>query len=259
MNSSQETKQKRSVNYGDVFRIGNHIVACGDARDVELVRRAIGNEKIKAVITDPPYGVKLVEGKEGISKLHVGKKILNDDIASEPEYEKFTEGWLAPVLPHLAPKNAFYIFNGDTMIFALREGMARAEVKFSQLLIWVKSQPVMGRKDYFPAHELIAYGWHGTHEFMKSKDKSILFYPKPAKNVFHPTQKPVGLIRRLILNSTAIGDVAYDSFAGSGTLGVAAEETKRKSILIERDEEYCEIILRRLENLTNLKAEKTYK
>ena len=68
--------------------------------------------------------------------------------------------------------------------------------------------------------------------------------------------KPVDLIRRLVLNATEIGDMVYDSCAGSGTLGVAAEQTKRSSIMIERDEEYCQTIIDRMEKLFGLKAEK---
>ncbi len=251
-----EQKQKRSVKYGDVFQVGNHVVACGDSRDAELVRRVIDKNKIKLVLCDVPYGVSYTENKAGFSKVNIDKAVLNDNISSESEYAKFTEAWIAPLLPHLEPKNSFYVFSGDTMLFPLREGMKRAGVKFAQLLIWIKSQAAMGRRDYLPAHELILFGWHGTHEFMKSKDKSLLFHPKPAKNMLHPTQKPVGLIRRLVLNSTAIGDLVYDGFAGSGTTGVAAEQTKRKSILIELDAEYCATILKRLEDVTRAKVEK---
>ncbi len=250
------TKQKNSINYGDIFRIGNHLLACGDARDQELVDRLVGSLKIKAAIVDCPYGVQFVENKAGFSKLKVPKKILNDDIDSEPEYAKFTEEWLKPIIPHLERKNSFYIFNADTMLFALREGMKRAGVKFSQLLIWVKSQPVIGRRDYLPQHELVIYGWYGAHDFKKSKDKSLLFYPKPSKNPLHPTQKPVGLLRRLILNSTGVGDVVYDCFAGVSSLGIACEQTKRSSILIELDSDYCLASISRFQKLFGIKAER---
>lgn len=238
---------------GDIFRIGNHIVACGDARDAAFVDRVIGTTKIRAVIVDPPYGVKIVESKEGFSKIRKPKKIWNDDITSESEYVQFTKDWIAPVLSHLAAKNAFYIFNSDFMIFALREGMQRAGIHFSQLLLWLKNNVVIGRKDYLPQFELIAYGWYGKHEFRKAKDKSVLWFPKPAKSPLHPTMKPVGLVRRLILNSTAIGDAVYDGCAGSGTVAVAAEQIKRSSVLIERDEEYCQTILSRMEKSFGLK------
>jgi DNA modification methylase len=243
---------------GDIFKIGNHIVACGDSCDKVFVDRVIGDRKIVAVIADVPYGIKAVESKEGFGHLSVPKAILNDDITDEAAYAAFTESWIAPLLPHLERKNAFYIFNADPMIFALREGMQKAGVRFSQLLIWAKTQAIIGRKDYSPQHELIAYGWYGVHEFRKSNDKSLIVYPKPAKNALHPTQKPAGLIRRLVLNSTKIGDVTFDGFAGSGTLGIAAEQTKRSSILIERDEEYVATILARFKKLFGFKAERIH-
>jgi site-specific DNA-methyltransferase (adenine-specific) len=248
-------KSTNKIVYGSVFRVGNHIVACGDARDQEFVNRVVGKIKIKAAIVDPPYGVKLVESKIGFSAIKKPKKILNDDITNESQYAEFTKGWIVPLLPHLTTKNSFYIFNSDLMLFALRAAMEHTNVHFSQMLLWVKNHAPIGRKDYLPQFEIIAYGWYGTHEFRKAKDKSILYFPKPNKSPLHPTQKPVSLIRRLILNSTGIGDVVYDCFAGSGTTGIAAEQTKRSSILIERDEEYIRTILDRFARI-DLPAEK---
>lgn len=250
------TMKKNNTGYGDTFKVGNHIVACGDARDAAFVNCVIGTRKIKLICEDPPYGVMAVELKAGFSHLKMNKKILNDDIVSESQYVQFIKDSLAPVVPHLATKNAAYIFNSDKMIFALREGMERSGIHFSQLLVWVKNHSVIGRKDYLPAHELIAYGWHGTHEFKKVKDRSVLFYPKPSRSPLHPTQKPIGLLRHLILNSTSVNDVIYDAFAGSGSTGVAAEQTQRSAILIERDEAYVQTILSRMEKLFGLKAER---
>jgi site-specific DNA-methyltransferase (adenine-specific) len=239
-----------------MFRLGNHLLACGDAQDTALVDRLVGKAKIKLICTDPPYGVLVVESKEGFSPLKVNKKILNDDIVSESQYTQFTKDWLMPVIPHLATKNAVYIFNSDKMLFALREGMERSGLKFAQLLIWIKNHAVVGRKDYLPAHELIAYGWHGTHQFHKAKDRSVLFCPKPNRSPLHPTQKPITLLRRLILNSTIINDIVYDCFAGSGSTGVACEQTRRRSIMIERDEVYCQTIIDRFERLFSITAER---
>ncbi|MFH1235965.1 MAG: site-specific DNA-methyltransferase [Parcubacteria group bacterium] len=258
MNTSRTTKPRSSINYGSIFRLGNHVLACGDARDPLLVDRVLGTTKVKLVCADAPYGIRVVESKEGFSKVRVAKKILNDDITSEADYAKFTKDWLIPIVSHLATKNTAYLFNSDKMIFALREGMKQAGWKFAQLLIWVKNHPVIGRMDYLPAHELIAYGWRGTHEFKKSKDHSVLYCPKPNRSPLHPTQKPVSLLRRLILNSTNINDVVYDCFAGSGSTGIACEQTKRRAVMIERDEEYCQTIIDRFERLFGIKAERIH-
>lgn len=256
MKNLQTQKPKNLIKCGDIFRIGNHVLGCGDARDAEFVKRVIGQAKIQMILSDPPYGVMAVESKLGFSELKMNKKILNDDIISEDKYRQFTCDWLAPTVSFLARHNSAYIFNSDKMIFALREGMELAGLKFSQLLIWIKNHSVIGRKDYLPGHELIAYGWYGAHDFKKAKDKSLLFYPKPSSSPLHPTQKPIGLLRRLILNSTDIGDIVYDCFAGSGSTGIAAEQTKRSSVLIERDEEYCQTIIERFEKIFKLKAQK---
>ena len=246
---------KKKINLGDIFQVGNHIVACGDARDATFVDRVIGDRSIAAVICDPPYGVNLIGSKAGFSNIKVAKKILNDDITSETEYAQFTKDWITPVVPHLVSKNSFYVFNSDLMIFALRQGMEQAGVHFSQLLVWIKNHAPIGRKDYLPQFELVGYGWHGKHAFKKAKDKSVLWYPKPNRSPLHPTMKPVGLIRRLILNATDMNAVIYDPFCGSGTAAVAAEQTKRSSVTIERDEDYVRTILDRMEKLFGLEAE----
>lgn len=249
-------KSPNSIKTGDIIVLGDHLLACGDARDKELVARLIGDRKIKAVIIDPPYGVAVTESKEGFQTLKKNKVIANDHLQSDGEYRAFTRAWIEAVIPHLAKKNSFYIFNADKMIFALREGMQDVGLKFCQLLIWVKTHAVIGRMDYAPQHELIAYGWFGTHEFVKAKDKSVIVYPKPNKSPFHPTTKPIGLIRRLVLNSTRIGDVVYDGFLGSGTTLLACEQTKRVCIGIELDPEYCQTVIARFEKLTGIKATK---
>lgn len=254
MNKSQKTKQKNSIKSGDVFLIGGHVLGCGDCQDAEFVKKIIGNRQINAVITDVPYGIAVTESKRGFQPLLKDKVIVNDHLQSDSEYATFTATWIQNIQPYLAKKNIFYVFNSDKMIFALREGMLRTGCYFSQLIIWVKSQPVMGRLDHLPQHELIAYGWIGTHDFKKSQDRSVIFYPKVHKSPLHPTMKPVGLIRRLILNATEVGDTIYDPFLGSGTATVAAEETKRKCIGIEIDPEHCATVIERMEKLFGLKA-----
>jgi len=238
-----------------MWKLGDHRLIEGDARDPTTVGRLVGTTKMNAVITDPPYGVMVVESKAGISPLKAHRAIANDDITSEPEYTAFTKDWLMPIVPRLSKKNSIYIFNADKMLFALKAGMDGARIRFSQLVIWIKNHAIVGRKDYLPQHELIIFGWYGTHTFRRSKDKSVIFYPKPSKSTLHPTMKPVGLIRRLILNSTEIGEAIYDPCGGSGTTLIACEETKRRCFMVEQDEEHCRTIIRRWERLTKRKAE----
>lgn len=240
------------VNKGDIFKIGDHIVGCGDSLDRAFVTKVIGNNKIRAVITDPPYGVAYVENKKGFLKLSSdeNKAITNDHIQTEEEYEEFTRKYLGSVIPHLKEYNAVYIFNADPMFPSLRAGMKSAGFYYSQMIIWLKNQPVISRKDYLSMYELIAYGWFGKHKMERSKSRNVIYHPRPTKSRLHPTQKPIGLLRKIIPNSTKVGDIVYDPFLGSGSTAVACEHLGRKCIGIELDEAYVETTLKRLEKLT---------
>ncbi|MGC9602499.1 MAG: DNA methyltransferase [Minisyncoccia bacterium] len=258
MNKQPESKQKNLIKPGTIWQLDEHRLAYGDARDKKLLERLIGDTHVNLLCCDVPYGVAVAESKRGFKTLSKDKAVANDHLQSDAEYRKFTREWLEAVTPFLARRNAAYIFNADKMVWALREGMLEADFKVAQLLVWVKSQAVVGRLDYAPAHELILYGWHGVHKFRRSKDKSVLFYPRPTKSKMHPTTKPIGLIRRLILNSTDIGDTVYDGFLGSGTTLLAAEQTKRRCFGVELDLEYVLIAVERWEKLTGKQAKIIY-
>ena len=244
------------INKGDIFTIGNHTVGCGDSTDKGFVSRVVGDNKIKVILCDPPYGVAYVENKKGFAKLGVKneKKIVGDQLQSDDEYEVFTRKYLGAIVPYLEEYNACYIFNSDLMFPSLRTGMKHAGFYYSQMLIWMKNQPVMSRKDYLSMHELVAYGWFGKHKTERSKSKNVIFHPRPQRSKLHPTQKPIGLLRKIIPDNSSVGDVIYDPFLGSGSTAIACEHLGRKCIGIELDEEYVGIIIKRLEKLTGEKV-----
>lgn len=253
MKTLQAKKPQKSIKSGDLFRLGNHLLLCGDSQDKTLIDELLQSKKIKLILTDPPYGVAYVENKLPFQKNnHI--KIANDHIQSQKEYQIFSERWLEAVKPYLNSKNAYYIFNSDRMLFSLEDALRSQGFKFSQLLIWVKTGAVIGRLDYHPQHELIVYGWYGTHPPIRDKDKSVLIAPKPQKNTIHPTMKPVSLLRRLILNSTNLGDTVYDPFGGSGSTLIACEQTRRRCVTVELEPKYCNAIIDRFEKLTGIKS-----
>ncbi|MCK4500891.1 site-specific DNA-methyltransferase [Candidatus Babeliales bacterium] len=243
-----------------IYQLGDHILINADSiLDKELVRKAIGDKKIRSIISDPPYGVAYVEGKKDFGDIKLVKKdkiIANDQLQTDDEYKDFTRDWLKVVTPHMESYNSFYIFNSDLMYCALRQGILAAKGYYSQMIVWDKLRIVIGRKDYLPQHELIAYGWFGRHKMERNKGKSILKYPKPNKNSLHPTMKPIGLMRRLILDATKKGEYVYDPFGGSGSTLIACEHTQRKCIMVELDKDYCDTIIKRWETLTGQVAKK---
>jgi DNA modification methylase len=241
-----------TVKLGDIYCVGGHVVGCGSSLDAAFVSQVVDERKIQAIVTDPPYGVAYVENKKGVAKLGTKdtRAIKGDHIQSEQEYAEFTSTWIQAVLPHLDTYNTFHIFGCDSMFLAMREGIKESGLHFSQMMVWLKNQPVMGRMDYLPQHELIAYGWYGKHKRPAAQMKNAIYHPRPHKSKLHPTQKPLGLLRKLIRNTTSINDTVYDGFLGSGSTALACVQLGRICIGIEQDAEYVEIILRRLEKLT---------
>ncbi len=244
------------VTNGNIIILGPHRLFCGSCTNSDNIKRLVGANKINVIASDVPYGIAAVESKKYLKSKSSNRAIKNDQLQSDNQYQRFMQGWLSAIKPYLNIPNTCYIFNADKMVFSLKEALDAEGFYFSQLLVWVKNHTIIGRLDYLPQHELIVYCWYGKHKFRKSKDKSVFFYPKTNKSKIHPTIKPVGLMRNLILNSTEIGDIVYDGFLGSGTTLLACEQTKRKCYGCEIDLEYCETIIDRYEKLSGQLARK---
>jgi DNA modification methylase len=245
-------KPKKSISHGQLFQLGDHVLLCGDSTNEANVKMLLEHATIDLILTDPPYGVAYVESKDSFQSdgAQKHKAILNDGYQSDGQYSAFSQAWLTASKPYLNRRNSFYIFNSDRMLFSLQSALKETGYDFKQLLVWLKTGAVIGRLDYLPQHELILYGWSGVHQFMKSKDKSVLIHPKPKKNGLHPTMKPLPLLRRMILNSTKLGEVIYDPFGGSGSTLIACEQTKRRCFMIEYEPKYCQVILDRYKRIT---------
>jgi DNA modification methylase len=129
------------------------------------------------------------------------------------------------------------------------------------ILIFYKKQPTYnpikttGHKRKISSSKAVTgnntanYGAHGAKAYDSTErfPKSVLkFATDKQKEAFHPTQKPVALLEYLIKAFTNEGDLILDNTAGSGTTGVAAQNTNRKCILIEKEKKYIDIINKRL-------------
>lgn len=249
-------KQNLLNNENKVWQLGEHILIQGDSTKAETfaVIDKLGL-KVNYLLSDIPYGVSYTESKRSFGRTpQKSKDIVNDEYQTPKEYKDFCTKWLTAVRPYLAEKNVVHIFNSDRMLFSLHDAMFESGYKFAQLLIWVKNQSVIGRLDYNVQHELIIYGWFGTHNFYGSKDKSVFCYPRPQSSPFHPTTKPVGLLRQLILNSSKVNDVVLDPFIGGGSTLWACVNTHRRCVGVELDAEYCASIIERFKKLTGIEV-----
>jgi site-specific DNA-methyltransferase (adenine-specific) len=85
---------------------------------------------------------------------------------------------------------------------------------------------------------------------------SIIDADKPLRSAEHPTMKPILLIAKQMLNSTRKGESVLDTFGGSGTTLIVAEQLERRCYMCELDPKYIDVIIKRWEDYTGLTAEK---
>ncbi len=121
-----------------------------------------------------------------------------------------------------------------------------------QILIWEKNNTTFGRSDYHYQHETVFYGWSPGAAHRKPSiigQSSLLKFDRIQSNDLHPTMKPISLIEYCIEQSSDPGAVVLDPFAGSGSTLVACDNTGRKSVNIEIDPAWCDVIVKRYDSL----------
>lgn len=117
-----------------------------------------------------------------------------------------------------------------------------------RVCIWAKNALVMGRADYQWQHEPILYGFlqNGKHSWYSDRKQTTIWnYDKPKRNATHPTMKPLDLLSYPICNSSQENSIILDTFGGSGSTMMACEQTNRICYMMELDEKYASVILRR--------------
>lgn len=236
---------------GDIWKLGNHRLICGDSTAFETYDKLMNGEVADLVWTDPPYGVSYVGGtKDALT-------IQNDDL-DHAALEQFLRDAFTAIIAYTKPGACWYVASPSGNLFqSFSIPLSELEV-WKHTLVWVKSSLVLGRADYHYRHESIFYGWTpgGAHQPPPDRKQDTVWeFPKPSRNGEHPTMKPVELIVRAIKNSTKPDQLVLDSFAGSGSTLIACEQTGRKARVIELDPKYCDVIVKRWENLTGNKAE----
>ena len=270
---------------GDLWLLGTHRVLCGDSTKAEDVARLMMEQKAELWLTDPPYNV------DYVGKTKDALKVENDSMSND-DFKKFLVACFIVAFKNMKPGASFYVFHADTEGYNFRGAIYECEEKVRQCLIWVKNCLIMGRQNYQWQHEPCLYGWKkgAAHSWfsgrtdttvfddsrpkdlsmlkkkdllafaqslvsqMEKQETTVLREAKPNASIDHPTMKPVRLIARLIKNSTLPKWLIYDSFLGSGTTIIAAEQLNRKCYGMEISPAYCDVIVKRWETLTGKTA-----
>lgn len=246
-NEQVETRVKR----GDIWKLGEHRLMCGDSTVITDVEKLMNGEKADLLLTDPPYNV-AYEGKTE------EKLTIKNDKQDDSQFLQFLTDCFSCAFSVLKEGASFYVWHADSEGLNFRLAIKNAGLTLKQNLIWVKNSMVLGRQDYQWRHEPCLYGWKegAAHNWYSDrKQTTILEFDRPTKSKEHPTMKPIALFAYQLGNSTQRGDLVLDLFGGSGTSIIASEQKGRKCYTMELDEHYCDVIITRWENLTGKKAE----
>ena len=279
------------TNRGDRWQLGDHVLMCGDSTDPEDMQKLMDGEKPVMVFTDPPYGVAIGDKNKDHAEAGFGggitENIIGDDLKPDKLYAILAEAFrnLRAACDDCC---SYYVSSpqGGELGQMMLQMMKDAGLAVRHMLIWVKNVATfsMGRLDYDYRHEPIFYTWTKTHTWygdyantviddskpidkmdkaelkellrarIQPQEQSVIYCDKPNASKLHPTMKPVKLVARFILNSSAKGDTVADIFGGSGTTLIACEQLGRRCRMMELDPHYCDVIIARWEKFTGKTA-----
>lgn len=252
------------VRLGDVWRLGDHVLVCGDAREPASYDGALGENAAALLLTDPPYNVPIA-GHVSTSR----NRNTRPDFAmatgemTSPAFQEFLERFMTLSAERLVDGGLAYVFMDWRH---LREALAAGEAVFDgleNLCVWGKTNAGMGsfyrsqheevlvfRKSPAKRRNHVALGrWGRNRSNLWIHPGASSFSASRAQDLAdHPTVKPVALLADAICDASDRGDWVLDPFAGSGSTVLAAERVGRRAAVIEREPRYGDVILRRWED-----------
>ena len=248
-------------------------ILCGDCIEV---MRGIPDASVDAVFADPPYNLQLGAKTLYRPEDQTAARAVRDEwdaFESPQQYDEFTRAWMRECKRILKPTGAMWTIGSYHNIF--RVGAILQDMGFWILndIVWVKTNPMPNFRGtrFTNAHETLIWATptktgkytfnyetmkrlNGGKQMRSDWDMNICLGEERLKGAdgksLHNTQKPLDLLRRVILASTKPGDIILDPFMGSGTTAAAAREMGRQFIGIERDETYVAAARSRIANIT---------
>jgi hypothetical protein len=285
----EEARHSPRAKLGDLWVLGDHRLACGDATDPATVERLLDGGEPRLLATDPPYGVSL-DGSWRDDLYHARRPAQRTPVGvewhSDPaDPQSWPNGWSTTLRGHrhttiagdsrvdwseafeLAPSLAVgYIWHAGVHAAEVAEGLERIGFEIVAQVIWDKGLFAMGRSWYHWSHEpcWVVRKKGAEVRFHGSRDQATIWRAPSPKMIMagsaeprldHPTQKPLVLFETPIRNHLRPGEALYEPFCGSGTAMVAAERCCVRCYAMEIDPVYVEVALRRWERFSGLQAE----
>lgn len=265
----EEPPEKPTSRLSDVWLMDGHRVICGSALEEESYRTLLEDDEVQAVLTDPPYNVKIEGNVSGLGKKVHDEFVMASGEMTDTEFEAFLGSVLALITMFLAAGAVVFAFMDWRSIHRLYRAGEKAKLNLINLAVWYKQSGGMGAL-YRSAHELVAVFCNGKtprHNAVKlgknGRDRCNVWEAPGANRRgssanamrgLHATPKPLSICEDAILDVTGRGEIVLDAFLGSGTTLAACEKTGRLCRGIELDPRFVDVSVRRWEALTGKEA-----
>jgi site-specific DNA-methyltransferase (adenine-specific) len=245
----EKTKMTR-----EQLRKEKHKIAIDDTRpitqaDTNLVLgdcieylQTLPPNSVDCLVTDAPYGIDYESNRREV------KESLGGIVGDKMEAFTLLKAMCMILSEKIKPNSHLYFFT-SWKVYSKFEEIISTWFNITNVLVWDKGNHGAGdlEGNYGEQYELIIFANTGRRILNGDRPTNIICYPK-VSNLKHPTEKPVGLIEKLIKNSTKEGEVVLDPFMGSGSTCLAAKNTGRKYIGVEIDEKWYKLAQQTLNN-----------
>ena len=258
------------MNCSVILKLRKRRVLCGDATSPEAIAHLLGDRTPSLMITDPPYGIELDSewrdraGLNGCGLAEASYMKQRTTGHTETTISGDTRADWSEAFELVPSLQIAYVWHASVFTREVLSGLLRIGFLYPQQIIWNKGRTVFIRTHYWYQHEPCWYvrkvnaPWFGK----AGENSTVWDSPSPKfimggsgeEKFDHPTQKPVELMKRPILNHIKRGELVYEPFLGSGTTLAAAELTERTCCGMELDPKYVDVIVQRWQTLSGKKA-----
>ncbi|EOI6522352.1 site-specific DNA-methyltransferase [Enterococcus faecalis] len=270
VNEFIENHPEAKTKMGQLWKLGNHYLLCGDATKAADVEKLLQGKKANLVVTDPPYNVAVKSENKELNESG-REKIMNDDMSDE-EFNQFLMAVFNNYANAMENDSAIYVFHGSSYQREFENSMNAAGIVVRSQCIWVKNNATFGWSQYRWKHEPVFYAhkkkqapsWYGDRkqttiwqdDLMEDLPATIWKVPRDdVSTYYHPTQKPLSLIAIPVRNSSKRQDIVLDLFGGSGSTLMTCNQLERRCYTLELDPLFCDVIIERFEKSTGIVAE----
>ena len=258
----------KRATFGDLWRLGDHFVLCGDSLLVKSFELLMQGELAQIVITDPPYNCKIKGHVCGLGKTQHEEFAMASGEMSNEEFAEFISKFMQNLVKFSIDGSLHYLYMDWAGLNTLLNQGKKHYTELKNIAIWNKSIGGMGTM-YRSQHEMVPIFKNG-----KAKQNHIqlgkngryrtnvwgydgIRATNPASLELlklHPTVKPVPMLYDILLDASSKNDIVLDCFGGSGSTLLAAERCKRRARLIEISPRYVDVIIFRWEKETGKTA-----